>query len=429
MRCQRADGTFYGTSGKCRQGTEVAAADWREKFAGRGGPELQSEIAKMSAALESLPEEEREKNWDQWISKSFLDQRTVHRDGSPYSKEELDASLLSQARAWNSMIAEGPPRELQNRIGEKRAAPDGMIPDVSSAGQRKWISPDDGLKYSGGKNGVWRQNRVSKGDTLRRLPDITDFRKEQQAKGGAWPTQNLPPRPDLETNPDKLLASLTAKEKRAIVFNGLDASGNEGVRMRRWYDEHPEEKEARLREVVERYIAQGGRSGVSGKPIALPGLEPKPGEERSSVDHFQPISTNRSANLPPDQVRKLADNGKNFLMTEEGPNSQRGARDWGDWLDKQEREQSGGGGKAAKSPAAAPAAPKAAKAPAPTRSTAAKPPLTAEQSGTKAMLSKRIEQWADRFNVSPDTVRGDEDLLRAALGSKYKTWLGLSDRD
>jgi hypothetical protein len=288
-----------------------------------------------------------------------------------------------------------------------------MIPDVSSAGQRKWISPDDGLKYSGGKNGVWRQNRVSKLDTLRRLPDISDFRREQQAKGGNWPTQTLSPRPDLETNPDKLLASLTKGEKNAIVFNGLDASVNEGVKMRRWYDENPAEKEARLREVVERYIAQGGRSGVSGKPIALPGLEPKPGEERSSVDHFQPISTNRSANLSPAEVRKVADNGKNFLMTEEGPNSQRGARDWGDWLNKQEKEQAKGGGSASI-------------APKPVKSTAKRPALTTEQSGTLKMLEKRIADQAKEMGVSASTIKADEDFLRMALGGQTGVWKQLS---
>ena len=340
MRCQRPDGSFYGTSGKCRKGTEAAAADWREKFASRGGPELQSEIRKLADGLEKLSESEREEKWDQWISKSLLDHRTVHRDGSPYTAAELDDSLLRQTRAWNSMLAEGPPNQLQNRIGEKRPAPSGMIPDVSSSGQRKWISPDDGLKYSGGKGGVWRQNRVSKLDTDRRLPDISDFRRQQKEKGGDWPTQKLSPRPDLETNPDKLLASLSEKDKKAIVFNGLDASGNEGVALRRWYDANPQEKEARLREIVERYIAQGGRSGVSGKPVAIPGLEPKPGEERSTIDHFQPISTNRqNKDLTPADIRRLADNGKNFLIAEEGPNSQRGAKDWDKWLDRRESEK------------------------------------------------------------------------------------------
>jgi hypothetical protein len=83
---------------------------------------------------------------------------------------------------------------------------------------------------------------------------------------------------------------------------------------------------------------------VSGKPVALPGLEPKKGEERSSVDHFQPISTNRAAALPAADMRRIADNYKNFLVAEEGPNSQRQARSWDSWLDKQE----GGGAKTSK---------------------------------------------------------------------------------
>lgn len=413
MRCRRADGTYYGTGGQCRKGIEAGELDWREKYKDRGGPELQKLISSMSKELESMPEDEREQNWDQWIEKSFLDHRTVHRDGTPYSQEELDDSLTRQARAWNSMLKEGPPKQLKDRIGTVTDAPKGMIPDVSSSGQRKWISPENGLKYSGGKDGVWRQNRVSKLDTERRLPAISKFRKEQQDRGAPWPTQSLPPRPDLETDPDKLLASLTKGEKNAIVFNGLDASGNEGVKMRRWYDENPTEKDARLREIVERYIAQGGRSGVSGEPIALPGLEPKPGEERSSVDHFQPISTNRGANLPPDQVRKLADNGKNFLMTEEGPNSQRGARDWGDWLDKKE-----------KSGPIASATPKTPRVKKQAQSSSA---LTAEQKGVLNMLNIRIKQQAKEMGISEAAVRNDPDFLKLALGGAgVKQWEILS---
>ena len=85
---------------------------------------------------------------------------------------------------------------------------------------------------------------------------------------------------------------------------------------------------------------------MSGKPVALPGLEPKKGEERSSVDHFRPISTNRAAALPATEMRKLADNYKNFLIAEEGPNSQRGARTWDSWLDRRE----GAGAKPARAP-------------------------------------------------------------------------------
>jgi hypothetical protein len=158
------------------------------------------------------------------------------------------------------------------------------------------------------------------------------------AKKGEWPTQKLPPRQGLETNPDKLLASLSKKDKDNIVFNGLDISGNEGKALRNYYNNNPSEKDGRLREIVERYIAQGGRSGVSGKPIALPGVQPKPGEERTSVDHFKPISTNRkNKELTPADIRRMADNGKNFLITEEGPNSQRGARSWDSWLDRKEK--------------------------------------------------------------------------------------------
>lgn len=317
----------------------VGKGDWKTKYSGIS-PQLDSELNKLQKSIAKLSPEQQA-FWNEQINKQ-MNAKLASRDGTPYSPAKTNKTLVSQAKAWQDLIKNGPPKELMNRIGERRPAPKGMMPDVTSSGQRKWVNPEDGLKYSSGtKDGVWRQNRVSKQDTLRRLPDITDFRKEQQSKGSEWPTQKLPPREGLPKTVDEVIKGLSQKEKNSIVFNGLDATGNEGLKLRRYYDANPSEKEARLREVVQRWHDQGGRSGVSGKPVALPGLEPKKGEERSSVDHFQPISTNRAAALPAADMRRIADNYKNFLIAEEGPNSQRGARTWDSWLDKQE----GGGSK------------------------------------------------------------------------------------
>lgn len=297
---------------------------------------LRTELSNLKGQIDKLPPEERAQ-WNKWVDKGLTFTKAKHVDGSPYTPTEINLALTSQAKGWNSMIKEGPPKQLQDRVGEKRPAPKGMIPDVSSSGQRKWISPEDGLKYSGGtKEGTWRQNRVSKLDTMRRLPAISDFRTQQQMSKGQWPTQSLPPREDLKgVTRAQIIAQLSEKDKKAIVFNGLNATGQEGLVLRNYYNANPKEKEARLNEIVDRYLAQGGRSGVSGLPIALPGLEPKKGEERTSVDHFRPISTDRkNKELTAEDIRRVADNGKNFLITEEGPNSQRGAKEWDVWLDR-----------------------------------------------------------------------------------------------
>lgn len=316
----------------------VGGGDWRTKYSGMS-PQLDKELGKLQESISKLSPEQQA-FWNAQINKQ-MNAKLASRDGTPYPPAKTNNSLVSQAKAWQDLINNGAPKQLMNRIGEKRPAPSGMMPDVTSSGQRKWISPEDGLKYSAGtKEGVWRQNRVSKQDTLRRLPSISDFRKEQQSSGGEWPTQKLSPREGLPKTVDEVIKGLSNKEKNSIVFNGLDATGNEGLKLRRYYDANPAEKEARLREIVQRWHDQGGRSGVSGQPVALPGLEPKKGEERSSVDHFQPISTNRAASLPAEDMRKIADNYKNFLIAEEGPNSQRGARTWDSWMDKNEKEVS-----------------------------------------------------------------------------------------
>ena len=311
---------------------------WQTRFADPKYNNIlfRAELDKLKNQIDKLPPEERTQ-WNKWVDKGLTFTKAKHVDGSPYTPAEITKNLTSQVKSWGLMIKEGPPKQLQNRIGEKQPAPKGMIPFVSPSGQKNWISPENGLKYSSGtKEGTWRQNRAAKLDTLRRLPAISEFRKEQREKNENWPVQNLPPRPELKgVTTDQFLSKLTEKEKKDIVFNGLNATGQEGLMLRNYYNANPKEKEARLREIVDRYLAQGGRSGVSGKPVSIPGLEPKPGEEKSSVDHFRPISTDRkNKELTAADIRRIADNGKNFLIAEEGPNSQRRDKEWDAWLDR-----------------------------------------------------------------------------------------------
>jgi tRNA A-37 threonylcarbamoyl transferase component Bud32 len=209
----------------------------------------------------------------------------------------------------------------------------------------------------------------------------------------------MSPREGLPKTAAEVIKSLTPSEKNAIVFNGLDATGNEGLKLRAYYNANPKEKEARLNEIVQRWHDQGGRSGVSGKPVALPGVEPKKGEERSSVDHFQPISTDRAKALPAVDMRKIADNYKNFLIAEEGPNSQRGAREWDTWLDRREAEKN--------KPPRQPRAPKA---------TTTKNTVASEPDYTKWDEIKRGNYG--KVSISPDGTRAVKELLTGKDGKK-----------
>lgn len=371
MRCQRPDGSFYGTSGQCRKGTEAAEEDWREIHGRRGGA-ISSGVSKLADLLEDMPESDREM-WDSRIRESFSDITLVrHGNGKPYTQEEKDSALASQAKAWHDLISKPRPSKLALRNGEEMDAPEGMIPKVTPSGQRGWIHPETGRIFSPPKEeqsqemNVWGQNRAGKEDTLRVVPAILSFRKEQEEKGGKWPTQTLPPRTDIELDTDKILKGLSQTDQALVTFNGLDRTKNEGIRLIRWYGENPKEKEARLREIVDRYVEQGGRSGISGQPVALPGLKPRPGEERTSVDHFKPISSVRTeASMGPADFRRVVDKGSNFLIAEEGPNSNRGNREWDAFADRYEKLAASGKLSAPSSPpsSATPKKPKAVSAP------------------------------------------------------------------
>ncbi len=331
--------------GPAAQGTG-GNANWKQEFSGRT-EKLDLALNKLQDTINSQPPEQQA-YWNAQVSKNFglkgdKEDAIIHssgrKKGQPYTPEEVNQALTSQANGWTRIINDGAPKVLEDRQKGRFPAPANMSPNTTFTGQRKWINPEDDLVYSAPKNaadrreGLWGQNRASKKDTTRHVPAITEFRKTREAAGQAWPAQSLPPRPDMPKSVDEVINGLTATQRRKILENGLDASSNEGLKLREYYKANPKEADARVREVVERWYAQGGRSGVSGKPVALPGLDPKPGESRSSVDHQTPLSTDRRLNPSALQTRKTLDKFENFLIAEEGPNTNREAVPWGQWHD------------------------------------------------------------------------------------------------
>ena len=113
---------------------------------------------------------------------------------------------------------------------------------------------------------------------------------------------------------EEVYKNLSKEDYNSIVLNGIPRGGSSpAAQMVKYYKDNPAEADKRVREICDRYAAQDGRSGVSGKPISLPGVKAKPGQEQSTVDHFGPASTGKG--LDAKQFRAKFDNGKNFLLT------------------------------------------------------------------------------------------------------------------
>jgi len=308
------------------------------------GPKTGVAIQSLFQEMDYLSPESR-KNWTEVIEMSLNGKlRTIHLNGTPYTTDELDHQVASRAKSWQKLMQDGPPSQLKMRDGSIVPAPEGMMPSVSNTGRKYWIHPDTGYRYSAGKRSSKkeggellpaRQSRTSKMDSARRAEDLVSFRRTSQERGTAWPAKSLPPS-NKPLDPVTIKEGLSKKEKDLVRFNGLDFANKEGLVLREYYARNPKQAEDRLDEVIARYAAQDGRSGVTGSPIALPGLDAKPGQERSSVDHFTPISTGRGTSG--ESLRKNIDNSKNFVLTEEGFNAQRGNRPWGSYGDKWEKE-------------------------------------------------------------------------------------------
>ena len=349
--CQRADGSYYGHGGaQCKKGVEasIPEKDWVGK-AQALGPKSGSAAEALNKKLASLPSSER-KNWESYVDQSMgLPPKTNSSHGDQEAKppEKIDKEFASRANSWNKMIDEGgQPHTLLARDGNTEDAPSGMTPRVTATGQRTWVNPDNGLVYSPKGDGIASQNRAGKLDTDRVAQEVVSFRRSQEQTGGKWPTQNLDPIDGKPMSADKIMAGLSKQDIQTLSVNGLapppkSGTGGPAQEVHRIYKNNPELAQARARMVVERYVEQGGRSGISGKPVALPGLKPKPGQESTSVDHFNPISGGK--NKSPDQIRKKFDKKSNFLISEQGPNSQRGNRPWSAWGDKVEKGLTSGG--------------------------------------------------------------------------------------
>ena len=294
----------------------------------------------MNAAIAvQLSAEGLRKNWE-----GEDGEKVKGKGGRAYTEEEKSEAIGKQINGWNRLIEMGPPTTILLRNGLETEVPSSVVPEVKQssgqAGYREVVNGKPKTKFSITKTpGVYSQNRANSSDSSRVINKIDSFRAEQVKSGKSWPTQTLPPRTDIELNPDKIWSGLSKREIRTIGLVGLPKDGGSdkpGAEVFRFLN-RPENKhliEERAKQVVERYALQGGRSGVSGLPIGLPGLktDPSKNEEKSTVDHFKPISGSKGMSVQ--EIRRMFDHKGNFLLSEEGPNQARQENDWGGWVDK-----------------------------------------------------------------------------------------------
>ena len=358
VTCQRPDGTLYGNGGaQCHRGAPVdprsvgiTAENWRD-LGTVYGPETTAAVDAISSNLELLTAEQRAP-WEAAIPEMCVNtqimvgtqkknKETGELEDVPES--EYDNQMARRVNGYNKLLVDGPPTYFELRNGEVISASNPQ-PDVTFKGKAAWIDSETGMKYNHlpGKDTLI-QAGAGKIDRNRRLDDAVEHRaaitKSPGAKnslGKVWPQQEVAKPQQLDA--DEIMSRLSNKEKNDIAYNGLSGSKHGFAQ----HDIHlalrsnPAMREARAREIVERYAAQGGVSGATGKPVSIPGIRPKPGEERGTVDHLLPISTAKSVKNGNTvaSIRVSHDNKKNFLITEEALNQGRGSKPWSGEVDR-----------------------------------------------------------------------------------------------
>ena len=351
--CQRPDGSIYGISSgyTCRKGVPVdpkSVGITRENWRQVGevyGSQTSAAVKTISANLEKLDPKDRAA-WESAIPDMVVDTKIcvgtskLDENGQPVvvKESEYDGQMAKRILGYNQMLVDGPPSYIQRRNGDIEPA-DSIVPTVSVRGGGRWVDTKSGLKF-GHKTGQDTLTQMSAGkiDRERRIDDAVKFRDTTLGKKGlaknsvgtTWPAQSLPN--DRKLNSDDIIKSLSKDEKHFLAVNGLSATKH-GSAQKDVFDKVRKagpEQDKRVREIVDRYVAQGGRSGVTGKPVSLPGVKPKPGEEQGTVDHLNPISGAKGPKQGGSygQTKKQFDNFKNFLIAEEGLNEGRGNRDW-----------------------------------------------------------------------------------------------------
>ena len=315
---------------------------WDEK-AGQVGPKTRAAVAGLQETLERVKPQKLQDMWKAEVDSMMGESPKLYHshadkkggEPKPYSEGEIDTGMAGRAKGITKLIENGYPENVKFRDGSVEAAPPGMTPFVTAKGQGGWVHPTNGLKYNTQDDGTATQNRAGLFDSARRAQDITDFRESQMRSGKPWPTQELPPSPgEKQMDGKKVFESLSSKEIDSIALRGIPLSGTgPAAQMKQYYQDNPGEKVARAREICDQYAKLNGRSGISNKPIPLPGLAAKPGQEKSTVDHFEETSSSGKG-MSAKQFRQKVDKGSNFLLCEEGPNAQRTDKEWDVWATK-----------------------------------------------------------------------------------------------
>ena len=331
-----------------------ATGNWTQKFTDRG-PVVAQAQAKLESTIGKLPPAERPQ-WDEMANKQLAIRLNSSRNKTPLPPEEVDARLAKQMNAITRLIDGGKPSVVYDRIGQPIEGVK-LKPVITATGHAKWMNEENGRIFSlNTKSGQWVQAKPAGEDTGRRLADMEKIVKRDGKKWALHNDENFQqqrhqkgdPKDDRVYTTDKVTgerrkktvdeveAEISGKRglPQKILRNGLDQSGNEGLALNPYYDNNPAELRARYREAIQGWLDQGGLSLATGKPIALPGREATSGEERSTIDHFTPISTYRGKNLSAQELRRVVDNGKNFNIVEESFNSQRGADPWLGWANR-----------------------------------------------------------------------------------------------
>ena len=178
-RCMRADGSFYGTSGKCRKGSEAGDAPVKEKSTKSGGgniPLLTNEDIAKKSTKELIQ------------IKKQMDERAFGKGSKPVSNE-----MLQGMSDQNKRINE----ELKKR--------------VKGGGEAPAKTPTQLLEEGSRNNPAVKRAAADKArrdaDTQRMYDRAAQRRKEDEASGG----------------PDELDRRIAAKAREAnkLAYEGM----------------------------------------------------------------------------------------------------------------------------------------------------------------------------------------------------------------
>ena len=389
-QCQRVNVSVYGISDgfQCRKGVEVSIEDISKELTGhpllskldRANRERveKSLVTFHQALVDAEYQEDAMADWvsaQKYMMDQYMSTDAAEARGSAYSSKQVADGIENQLERANNIMINKMPTHLDSGTGTFTEASLGMRPAIGLK-QLKWEDPILGGKYGSSQytkeQGIKRtQKEIAKAEkagdksavmahkaklaALSKLPDgasisvknnvapskfsqwqegnatrMLEYKKSQEAQGKPWPTPATQPFTRKEV--DDLIKANPNMWQSGLNIANRARGRDDGFEVYESGSKNPSAaalaaRESKNRAIAEAYLAQGGKSPITGQDIKVP--KSNAPSTKTVVDHIESYRSFVKPGLSIQEISAAANSRSNFMIVEGDLNDSKGERSWG----------------------------------------------------------------------------------------------------